>query len=201
MEKIIGSLHITLFQPFRFRPIQLSVSSQYSTGLYHTCTVLYPYVQYYIVPRGTTQLSHVVAESKCTKLYFYSVFVFCSGSIEVATLDLSGSNAATSSIFLNCQGNRDGYRNGRMSKPVGSKKKKLFSFNTEANDAKRQNNDTYGCHPGYTPPTRNTKPSEKGRKKRVTAYSMVRRCKRRHFVTVARVFKIEQFDLLSDLSR
>lgn len=32
--------------------------------------------------------------------------------------DLSGSNAATSSIFLNCHGNRDGYRNGRISKPA-----------------------------------------------------------------------------------
>lgn len=33
-------------------------------------------------------------------------------------VDLSGSNAATSSIFLNCHGNRDGYKNGRMSKPA-----------------------------------------------------------------------------------
>jgi hypothetical protein len=46
----------------------------------------------------------------------YSVLVFCSGSTSDA--DLSGSNAATSSIFLNCHGKRDGYKKGRMSKPV-----------------------------------------------------------------------------------
>jgi hypothetical protein len=62
----------------------------------------------------------------------------------------------------------------------------------------------YGCHLGYTPPTSNIKLSETRKvkkKKRVTAYSMVRRCERRHLVPVARVFKIEQFDLLGDLSR
>jgi hypothetical protein len=45
-------------------------------------------------------------------------------------LDLSGSSAATSSIFLNCQGNRDGYRNGRISKPT--KKKIQFQTRCEA---------------------------------------------------------------------
>lgn len=33
--------------------------------------------------------------------------------------DLSGKAAATSSIFLNCQGNWEGYRKGRRSKPRG----------------------------------------------------------------------------------
>lgn len=137
-----------------------------------------------------------------SSMTLYSVFVFCSGSVEVTRLDLSGSNAATSSIFLNCHGNRDGYRNGRMSKPA---KKESKSSSNQTPTMRSAKTIAYGCHLGYTPPTFNTKPSEKRKvkkkKKRVTTYSMVRRCERRHLVSVARVFKIEQLDLLSDLPR
>ena len=69
----------------------------------------------------------------------YSVFVFCSGS----TLDLSGRAAATSSIFPNCHGKRDGYKNGRMSKPV-----RHVSTLTTAT----LNQSTHGCHRDCTPP-------------------------------------------------
>jgi hypothetical protein len=65
----------------------------------------------------------------------YSVFVFCSSSTEVTSVDLLGSNAATSSIFLNCQGNREGYRNGRKSKPA-----KQYSAYYTCHDVRRQNN-------------------------------------------------------------
>jgi hypothetical protein len=34
------------------------------------------------------------------------------------TVLLSGKTAATSSIFLNCQGKREGYRKGRRSNPI-----------------------------------------------------------------------------------
>ena len=111
--------NLSLSGPFNCQFLHNTVQAYTTLALY--CTRTYNTIS----SHGTTRLLHVVAESKCTKLYFYSVFVFCSGSIEVATLDLSGSNAATSSIFLNCQGNRDGYRNGRMSKPTGSKKKQI----------------------------------------------------------------------------
>lgn len=43
-----------------------------------------------------------------------SIFAFASAGCTVLR---SGSDAATSSIFLNCQGNLEGYRNGRRSKP------------------------------------------------------------------------------------
>lgn len=62
--------------------------------------------------------------------------------------DLSGNNAATSSIFLNCHGNRDGYRNGRMSKPAEKKK----GLRCDADDAKGRNQSlrlSSGLYPSY----------------------------------------------------
>lgn len=96
--------------------------------------VLYYIVQYYSISPHVGRPSikrHRGVQVHST--FPYSVFVFCSGSIEVTTFDLSGSNAATSSIFLNCHGNRDGYRNGRRSKPA---KKIKFIFKPDVNDAK-----------------------------------------------------------------
>lgn len=78
-----------------------------------------------VQPFHFTQLHYTVQychpRCDCTTTERHSVFVLCSCSTGVTTLDLSGSNAATSSIFLNCHGNLDGYRNGRMSKPVQMK--------------------------------------------------------------------------------
>ncbi len=93
-------------------------------------------------------------------LILYSVFFFCSGSTEFSTLDLSGSNAATSSIFLNCHGKRDGYRNGRMSNPAKKNSRILKPDATMPSQKIKPM--TYGCHLGYTLPTRSqNKPSEK----------------------------------------
>jgi hypothetical protein len=93
-----------------------------------------------------------------SSLILYSVFVFCSGSVEVTMLDLSGSSAATSSIFLNCHGNRDGYRNGRMSNPA---RRKVISVSNWTPTMRSAKTTTYGCHPGCTPPTLKTKPSKR----------------------------------------
>ena len=44
----------------------------------------------------------------------YAIFCFASAADMV---DLSGKEAATASIFLNCHGNLEGYKNGRRSNP------------------------------------------------------------------------------------
>lgn len=117
-HRISASYHPILAFPFHADTAALNCQSLHGTGR-TSCICTYSTthltVQYCIAPRATAQLLHTSPRSSST-LILYSVFVFCSSSIEVATL-LSGSNAATSLIFLNCHGNRDGYRNGRMSKP------------------------------------------------------------------------------------
>jgi hypothetical protein len=75
-----------------------------------------------------------------------------------------------------------------------------FSFKPDSNDAKRQNNNirlSSGLYASYV--QHQTVRDEKSKEEQT--YSMVRRCQRRHLVPVARVFKIEHFDLLGYLSR
>lgn len=58
--------------------------------------------------------------------------------------DLSGRDAATASIFLNCHGNLEGYRNWRKSKPTKC-------VRSVAEDLRRTQF-AYGCHLGYIAP-------------------------------------------------
>jgi hypothetical protein len=73
-------------------------------------------------------LSHLLDSRilHCTVYYpiIISSFTFTHSVLVLSItpwFDLSGKTSAIWSIFLNCHGKRDGYRNGRKSNPVGEK--------------------------------------------------------------------------------
>ena len=92
---------------------------------------------------------------------------------ETFAIDLSGHLAAASSIFLNCQGKREGYKKGRKSNRLSSG---LYCSYTAFSD-------------GQYPQSIHATP----------AYRMVRWREGRHLMPVPRVLEEEMLDLLRDL--
>ena len=105
-------------------------------------------------------------------------------------LDLSGRAAATSSIFPNCHGKRDGYKNGRMSKPVGY-------VSTLVPAAPIQS--THDCHQDCTLPGKRNEVITSRSAMHGRTYGVVRWRERRHLVPVACVLKVEQLHLIRNL--
>ena len=103
-------------------------------------------------------------------------------------LDLSGKAAATSSIFLNCQGNREGYKKGRRSNPRGTGESTCQSFSWQLTVVIRAVLFLQSYFSGQVVRT-----AAHG------TYSVVGWRERGHLVPVPCILEEEQLNLLSDL--